>query len=59
MPKGRGANQRRRSERQLHPKDKRVNTERGYLRLYNLGERAIKVQKKRHKERKKQRETTT
>ncbi len=38
MPKGRGSNQRRRSDRQRRPKDKRDSTGRGYLKLRDLGE---------------------
>ena len=49
MPKGRGANERRRDWRQKHPSDK--STEVGAANLQKLGERAVKVQEKRRKER--------
>ena len=57
MPKGRGSNQRRRSWRQLHPRDDKVKG-RGPLMLYALYGRAFEVQKERRKERKKQRENS-
>ena len=55
MPKGRGSNQRRRSWRQLHPRDNKSKGH-GALMLYALYGRAIEVQKKHRKERKKQHE---
>ena len=51
MPKGRGSNERRRSYRQKHPKNK--NTEGAHGKLLALGERAVAVAEKRRKERRK------
>ncbi len=46
MPKGRGSNKR----RAKYQKDKEVSTGRGYLKLVQLYDRALRVQKTRRKE---------
>lgn len=52
MPKGRGSNLRRRSYRQLHPKDNEETIFRGHIKLVELGVRATLVQKASRKGRK-------
>lgn len=49
MPKGRGANLRRRSYRQLHPKDNESAIYSGHIKLIELGVRAQLVQKARRR----------
>lgn len=52
MPKGRGSNLRRRSYRQLHPRDNEEAIYRGHIKLVQLGVMATLVQKARRKGRK-------
>lgn len=49
MPKGRGANARRRNERQQHPRNNEEAVLRGHTKLVELGVQAILVQKRRPK----------
>lgn len=49
MPKGRGANARRRNHRQNHPRNNEETILRGHVKLVELGVRALTVQKARHK----------